>query len=399
MNGQIKEAGVNTIIKKPIYFDYMATTPVDPRVVARMLCYLGPDGDYGNPSSATHEYGRTAARAVEHARTQIAETIHALPQDIVFTSGATEANNLAIIGAAQFYQNKGKHLITMSTEHKAVLDSFNRLEKDGFEVTYLKPKTNGLLDLEQLAQTLRPDTILVSIMHVNNEIGVIQDIEAIGSLLRHKGIIFHVDAAQSAGKLPINLTQLSVDLMAFSAHKNYGPKGIGALYVRHKPRIRLQPQSFGGGHEGGLRSGTLATHQIVGMGEAFALTELLRQEEQARILSYSKRLWDGIKHLPGIQLNGDAHQRIAGNLNMSFAGLDGDSLLLALNELAVSTTSACSSASIQPSYVLKALGLSDDLAQSTVRLSIGRFTKEEEIEYAINTICTEVTRLHEISPS
>ncbi len=399
MNGQAKEAGVNTIIKKPIYFDYMATTPVDPCVVERMLCYLGPDGDYGNPSSTTHEYGRVAARAVEHARTQIAETIHASPQDIVFTSGATEANNLAIIGAAHFYQNKGKHLITMSTEHKAVLDSFNRLEKNGFEVSYLQPKSNGLLDLEQLAQTLRSDTILVSIMHVNNEIGVVQDIEAIGSLLRHKGIIFHVDAAQSAGKIPINLTQLSVDLMAFSAHKNYGPKGIGALYVRHKPRIRLQPQSFGGGHEGGLRSGTLATHQIVGMGEAFALTELLRKEEQTRILSYSRRLWNGIKHLPGIQLNGDEHQRIAGNLNMSFAGLDGDSLLLALNELAVSTTSACSSASIQPSYVLKALGLSDDLAQSTVRLSIGRFTKEEEIEYAINTICTQITRLHEISPS
>lgn len=398
MNGQAKEAGVNTIIKKPIYLDYMATTPVDPRVVTRMLCYLGPEGDYGNPSSTTHEYGRIAAHAVEHARAQIAETIHASPQDIVFTSGATEANNLGIIGAAHFYQNKGKHLITMSTEHKAVLDSFNRLEKDGFEVTYLKPEPNGLLDLELLAQTLRSDTILVSIMHVNNEIGVIQDIEAIGSLLRHKGIIFHVDAAQSAGKLSINLTQLSVDLMAFSAHKNYGPKGIGALYVRHKPRIRLQPQSFGGGHERGLRSGTLATHQIVGMGEAFALTEHLRLEEQERILSYSKRLWNGINHLPGIQLNGDAHKRIAGNLNISFAGLDGDSLLLALNELAISTTSACSSASLQPSYVLKALGLSDDLAQSTLRLSIGRFTKEEEIEHAINTICTQVTRLREISP-
>ncbi len=390
---------MNGIIKIPIYFDYMATTPVDPRVVERMIHYLGPDGDYGNPSSVTHEYGRVAALAVEHARLQIADSIHASTQDIVFTSGATEANNLAIIGAAHFYKNKGKHLVTMSTEHKAVLDSFSRLEKDGFEVTYLVPEANGLLDVEKLAQVLRPDTILVSIMQVNNEIGVVQDIEAIGALLRNKGIIFHVDAAQSAGKIPIDLTHLSVDLMALSAHKNYGPKGIGALYVRHKPRIRLQPQSFGGGHEGGLRSGTLATHQIVGMGEAFALSERLREEEQARLLKYRQHLWNGIKHLPGVQLNGDEQKRIAGNLNVSFAGLDGDSLLLALSELAVSTTSACSSASIQPSYVLRALGLSDDLAQSTIRLSIGRFTKKEEVEHAIHVICTQVTRLHEISPS
>lgn len=390
---------MNKIVKVPIYFDYMATTPVDPRVVERMICYLGPTGDFGNPSSSTHEYGRVAALAVERARTQVAEAIHASSQDIVFTSGATEANNLAIIGAAHFYQNKGKHLVTMSTEHKAVLDSFKRLEKEGFEVTYLPPESNGLLDLDKLAHALRQDTILVSIMHVNNEIGVIQDIEAIGNLLRHKGIIFHVDAAQSAGKIPINLTETSVDLMALSAHKNYGPKGIGALYVRHKPRIRLQPQSFGGGHEGGLRSGTLATHQIVGMGEAFALAEVLRAEEQERILSYRDRLWNGIKHLPSIQINGDEKKRIAGNLNMSFRGLDGDSLLLSLNELAVSTTSACSSASIQPSYVLRALGLSEDVTQSSIRLSIGRFTKEEEIEHAINTICTQITRLHEISPS
>nr|WP_115324587.1 IscS subfamily cysteine desulfurase [Legionella steigerwaltii] len=387
------------MIKIPIYFDYMATTPVDPRVVERMIHYLGPDGDFGNPSSITHEYGRVAALAVEHARMQVADSIHASASDIVFTSGATEANNLGIIGAAHFYQNKGKHLVTMSTEHKAVLDSFNRLEKDGFEVTYLHPEPNGLLDLEQLAQVLRHDTILVSIMHVNNEIGVIQDIESIGALLRNKGIIFHVDAAQSAGKIPIDLTRLSVDLMALSAHKNYGPKGVGALYVRHKPRIRLQPQSFGGGHEGGLRSGTLATHQIVGMGEAFALAEGVREEEQSRLLKYRQRLWDGIKHLPGIQLNGDKQQRIAGNLNISFAGLDGDSLLLALNELALSTTSACTSASIQPSYVLRELGLSDDLAQSTIRLSMGRFTKEEEVEHAIRVICTQVTRLREMSPS
>nr|WP_115266263.1 IscS subfamily cysteine desulfurase [Fluoribacter gormanii] len=387
------------MIKLPIYFDYMATTPVDPCVVEHMIRYLGPDGDYGNPSSVTHEYGRVASLAVEHARLQIADSIHASSQDIVFTSGATEANNLAIIGAAHFYKNKGKHLITMSTEHKAVLDSFSRLEKDGFEITYLPPEANGLLDVEKLNQALRPDTILVSIMHVNNEIGVVQDIEAIGTLLRNKGIIFHVDAAQSAGKIPIDLTHLSVDLMALSAHKNYGPKGVGALYVRHKPRIRLQPQSFGGGHEGGLRSGTLATHQIVGMGEAFALAERLRDEEQARLLKYRQQLWNGIKHLPGIQINGDEQKRIAGNLNISFSGLDGDSLLLALSDLAVSTTSACSSASIQPSYVLRALGLSDELAQSTIRLSLGRFTKEAEVKHAINVICTQVTRLHEMSPS
>lgn len=386
------------VIKKPIYFDYMATTPVDPRVIERMVHYLGPDGDYGNPSSVTHEYGRVASVAVENARLQIADSIKASPQDIIFTSGATEANNLAIIGAAHFYKNKGKHLITMTTEHKSVLDSFNHLEKDGFEVTYLAPEANGLLDIEKLAKALRSDTILVSMMHVNNEIGVIQDIEAIGDVLRGKGIIFHVDAVQSAGKIPIDLTHLPVDLMSFSAHKTYGPKGVGALYVRHKPRIRLQPQTYGGGQEGGLRSGTLATHQIVGMGEAFALAESLREEEQPRILKYRQRLWNGIKHLPGIQLNGDEDKRIAGNLNISFPGLDGDSLVYAFNELAISTTSACSSASIQPSYVLRSLGLSDEIAQSTIRLSLGRFTKEEEVDYATQVICTQVTRLHEMSP-
>lgn len=390
---------MNKVTKVPIYFDYMATTPVDPRVVAHMIHYLGPDGDFGNPASVTHDFGRVAALAVDKARGQIADTVHASPQDIIFTSGATEADNLAIIGAAHFYQNKGKHLVTMSTEHKAVLDSFNHLEKEGFTVTYIDPEPDGLLDLQKLEQALRPDTILASIMQVNNEIGVIQDIAAIGALLRPKGIVFHVDAAQSIGRLPVDLSQICVDLMSFSAHKNYGPKGVGALYVRHKPRIRLQPQSFGGGHENGLRSGTLATHQIVGMGEAFALTESFREEEQARILSYRQRLWNGIKHLSGIQLNGHEQQRIAGNLNISFKGLDGDSLLLALSDLAVSTMSACSSASIQPSYVLRAIGLSDELAQSSIRLSIGRFTQSEDIEHAIQVICTQVTRLHEISPS
>lgn len=376
----------------------MATTPVDPRVVEQMIKYLGPEGDFGNPASATHEYGRVASMAVEQSRSQIAETINASPQEIVFTSGATEADNLAILGAARFYKNKGMHLVTMSTEHKAVLDSFHQLEKEGFQVTYLNPESDGLLDLGKLESALRSDTILVSVMHVNNEIGVIQDIASIGELLRNRGIIFHVDAAQSAGKLPIDLSQLSVDLMSFSAHKNYGPKGVGALYVRHKPRIRLQPLSYGGGHEGGLRSGTLPTHQIVGMGEAFAIAETDRIPEQTRILNLRKQLWDGIRHLPAIKLNGHEHRRIAGNLNVSFVGLNGDSLLFALSELAISTTSACSSASIQPSYVLRAIGLTDTEAQSTIRLSIGRFTSEVQIKKAIDIICTQVSRLHELSP-
>ncbi|HHU0008466.1 TPA: IscS subfamily cysteine desulfurase [Legionella pneumophila] len=376
----------------------MATTPVDPHVVEQMIKYLGPEGDFGNPASATHEYGRVASMAVEQARSQIAETINASPQEIVFTSGATEADNLAILGAARFYKNKGMHLVTMSTEHKAVLDSFHQLEKEGFQVTYLNPESDGLLDLGKLESALRSDTILVSVMHVNNEIGVIQDIASIGELLRNRGIIFHVDAAQSAGKLPIDLSQLSVDLMSFSAHKNYGPKGVGALYVRHKPRIRLQPLSYGGGHEGGLRSGTLPTHQIVGMGEAFAIAEADRIPEQTRILNLRKQLWDGIRHLPAIKLNGHEHRRIAGNLNVSFVGLNGDSLLFALSELAISTTSACSSASIQPSYVLRAIGLTDTEAQSTIRLSIGRFTSEVQIKKAIDIICTQVRRLHELSP-
>ncbi|CZG18364.1 TPA: IscS subfamily cysteine desulfurase [Legionella pneumophila] len=383
---------------KPIYFDYMATTPADPRVVEQMIKYLGPEGDFGNPASATHEYGRVASMAVEQARSQIAETINASPQEIVFTSGATEADNLAILGAARFYKNKGMHLVTMNTEHKAVLDSFHQLEKEGFQVTYLNPESDGLLDLGKLESALRSDTILVSVMHVNNEIGVIQDIASIGELLRNRGIIFHVDAAQSAGKLPIDLSQLSVDLMSFSAHKNYGPKGVGALYVRHKPRIRLQPLSYGGGHEGGLRSGTLPTHQIVGMGEAFAIAEADRIPEQTRILNLRKQLWDGIRHLPAIKLNGHEHRRISGNLNVSFVGLNGDSLLFALSELAISTTSACSSASIQPSYVLRAIGLTDTEAQSTIRLSIGRFTSEVQIKKAIDIICTQVSRLHELSP-
>lgn len=379
---------------KAIYLDYMATTPVDPRVIKKMIHFLGPEGHFGNPASVTHSYGKEALLAVEQAREQIAHVIQANPHDLIFTSGATEANNLAILGAARFYKNKGRHLITMSTEHKAVLDSFKQLEKEGFRVSYLTPESNGLLDLHQLEKAITPDTILVSIMQVNNEIGVIQDIEAIGALLANKGILFHVDAAQSAGKLEINLKKLQVHLMSFSAHKNYGPKGIGALYVKSKPRVRLQAQTFGGGHEQGLRSGTLATHQIIGMGEAFSLSEQERINEQARILNYRNKLWQGIQHLPGILLNGDEEQRIAGNLNLSFSGLNGDSLLYALNELAVSTGSACTSASVQPSYVLKELGLNDQLAQSTIRISLGRFTKEEDINKAIQIITTQVLRLY-----
>jgi cysteine desulfurase len=376
----------------------MATTPVDPRVVAKMIQYLGPEGVFGNPASLTHFYGTQASLAVEQARAQIAQVIHVNPTELIFTSGATEADNLAILGAARFYKNKGQHLVTLSTEHKAVLDSFKQLEKEGFTVTYLQPERDGLLDIKKLEQALQKDTILVSIMHVNNEIGVIQDIEAIADLLRHKGIIFHVDAAQSAGKLDINLSKIPIHLMSFSAHKAYGPKGIGALYVRNKPRVRLQAQSFGGGHEQGLRSGTLATHQIVGMGEAFALSEVERVEEQSRLLAYRQQLWDSLKQLPGVQLNGHEQQRIAGNLNMSFSGLNGDSILLALHELALSTSSACTSASIQPSYVLKELGLSDDLAQSSIRLSLGRFTSAEDIERTSNIIRTQVYRLREMAP-
>lgn len=378
---------------RPLYFDYMATTPVDPRVVDVMVQYLSPTGHFGNPASITHVYGQKAALAVEKARKQVAEAIGATEADIIFTSGATEANNLAILGAARFYQRKGRHVITLSTEHKAVLDSFHQLAREGFEVTYLKPQSDGLLNISSLAEALREDTVLVSIMHVNNEIGVIQDINAIGQLLRGKGIIFHVDAAQSAGRLPINLAHLPVDLMSLSAHKNYGPKGIGALYVRQQPRIRLQPQSFGGGQEGGLRAGTLPTHQIVGMGEAFALSEALRMEEQPRILKLRQHLWEGISHLPGIQLNGSTALRIAGNLNVSFNHIDGAALIPALSELAVSSASACASASLQPSYVLRALGLSSHLAQSSIRLSMGRFTSTEDIEKAIAIIGREIPKL------
>lgn len=383
---------------RPLYFDYMATTPVDPRVIAKMVQYMGPGGVYGNASSQSHVYGQAAATAVEVAREQIAQSIGAEPQSLVFTSGATEANNLAILGAARFYCSKGKHVITACTEHKSVLDSFKQLEKEGFTVTYLKPNRDGLILLSDIERAVCPETTLVSLMHVNNEIGVIQDIAAIGQFLQRQGIIFHVDAAQSAGKLAINLKALAVHLMSFSAHKNYGPKGIGALYISQKPRLRLYPLSFGGAQERGLRAGTLAVHQIVGMGEAFAIGEAERTVEQANILRLRVLLWEGIRALPNIYLNGHKDYRVAGNLNISFGRIAGESLLLALRDLAVSSTSACMASSLQPSYVLKALGLSNELASSSIRLAIGRFTTEEEVKTAVSIICREIKKLHEISP-
>jgi len=379
----------------PIYFDYMSTTPIDPSVVDEMMKYMGPSGHFGNPSSITHSHGRIAAIAVEHARAYVSELVGANPEEIVFTSGATEANNLAIIGAATFYQRKGRHLVTMATEHKSVLDSFKYLEKHGFEVSYVKPDRDGLFSCEAIEQVIRHDTILVSMMHVNNEIGVIQDIEKLSQLLNKKGILFHVDAAQSAGKLPINLNDLSVSLMSFSAHKLYGPKGVGALYVRQKPRVRLNPQSYGGGHEGGLRCGTLATHQIVGMGKAFHLACLLYQEEQARVLKLRNLFWSGIKHLPGVFINGSFTQRIPGNLSIRFDGVNNQNLVQALQELAFSTTSACISAKAQPSYVLRVLGLSEVQAQSTIRISFGRFTTEQDIQRAIVIFCQQIPLLYD----
>jgi len=371
---------------KPIYLDYMSTTPVDPEVVSQMLPYLGPDGIFANPASVQHLPGQAAATAVETARMQIAKTIGASSEDVIFTSGATEANNLAILGAARFYQRKGRHLITLSTEHKSVLDTFQQLEQEGFEVTYLSPEPSGILDLNKLEDALRSDTILVSIMQVNNEIGVIQNIAAIGQILENKGIIFHVDAAQSAGRLAIDLSTLAVHLMSFSAHKNYGPKGIGALFVRQKPRVRLQALVFGGGQERGLRAGTLPTHQIVGMGAAFSLSESLREEEQARILNLRNDLWQNLQTIPDIHCNGCLSQRIAGNLNFSIQSIDGEQLLPALHKIAVSSVTACASNSTQPSYVLKALGVTNDLCNASLRLSIGRFTTADDLDKSFEVL-------------
>jgi len=383
---------------KPIYFDYSATTPCDERVVAEMIKYLGPDSAYGNPASRSHAYGWTAEAAVEQARSQIADLVGADPREIVFTSGATESDNLALKGAAHFYHKRGKHIVTCKTEHKAVLDTCRQLEREGYEVTYLNPLPNGLIDLEVFKAALRDDTILASIMHVNNEIGVIQDIAAIGQLCRERNIIFHVDAAQSAGKVPINLAELPVDLMSFSAHKIYGPKGIGALYVQRKPRVRIEAQMHGGGHERGMRSGTLATHQIVGMGEAFRIAKAEMAAENERLLTLRNRLWDGVKDMEEVYINGDIDQRIAGNLNISFNFVEGESLLMALKDVAVSSGSACTSASLEPSYVLRALGRNDELAHSSIRFTMGRYTTAEDIDTTVKYVRQAVEKLRELSP-
>ena len=382
----------------PIYLDYSATTPVDPRVAEQMMHYLTLQGKFGNPASRSHKFGWEAEQAVEIAREQVAALINADSKEIIWTSGATESNNLAIKGIAHFYQKKGKHLITAKTEHKAVLDTCRALEKEGFEVTYLDPEPTGLIDLEKLAAAIRPDTILVSLMHVNNEIGVITDIAAVGQLTRSRGVYFHVDAAQSAGKIPIDLAQLQVDLMSFSAHKVYGPKGAGALYVRRKPKVRLEPMIHGGGHERGLRSGTLATHQCVGMGEAFRIAQLEMSDETIRLRQLRDKLWNGIKDMEQIFINGDLDQRIPGNLNISFNFVEGESLLMGLRDLAVSSGSACTSATLEPSYVLRALGRSDELAHSSIRFTLGRFTTEADIDYAIPLIREQVGKLRELSP-
>ena len=383
-------------MKFPVYLDYSATTPIDPRVVEAMLPYLTEK--FGNPASRSHQYGWEAEAAVENARAEVAALVNADPKEIVWTSGATEANNLAIKGAANFYQSKGKHLITVKTEHKAVLDTMRELERQGFEVTYLDVLPNGLVDMAALEAALRPDTILVSIMAVNNEIGVIQPIAEIGELLRSKGILFHVDAAQATGKIDIDLSKLKVDLMSFSAHKTYGPKGIGALYVRRKPRVRLEAQMHGGGNERGMRSGTLATFLIVGMGEAFRLARLEMKAENERIRALRDRLFKGLSDLPEIYVNGDLEHRVPHNLNISFAYVEGESLMMAVKDIAVSSGSACTSASLEPSYVLRALGLTDELAHSSIRFSIGRFTTAEEIDFTVDLLHKQIGRLRELSP-
>ncbi len=385
-------------MKLPIYLDYSATCPVDPRVAEKMMQCLTMDGLFGNPASRSHRFGWQAEEAVDLARNQVADLIGADPREIVFTSGATESNNLAIKGVAHFYASKGKHIITSKTEHKAVLDTCRQLEREGFEVTYLEPMPNGLFTIEMIENAMRDDTILVSIMHVNNEIGVVQNIAAIGDLCRSRKILLHVDAVQSVGKIPVDVEALKVDLLSVSAHKVYGPKGIGALFVRRKPRVRLEAQMHGGGHERGMRSGTLPTHQIVGMGEAFRIAKEDMVSEGERILALRQRLWNGIKDIEAVYVNGDLEQRVPGNLNVSFAYVEGESLIMALKDLAVSSGSACTSASLEPSYVLRALGLNDELAHSSIRFSMGRFTTEEEIDYAVKLIRDSIGRLREMSP-
>lgn len=380
----------------PIYMDYSATTPVDPRVVDKMIPYLRES--FGNPASRSHPFGWEAEKAVETAREQVAALVNADPREIVWTSGATESDNLAIKGAANFYSSKGKHIITVKTEHKAVLDTTRELERQGFEVTYLDVKDNGLIDIEVFKQAIRPDTILASVMMVNNEIGVIQDIEQLGEICREKGVIFHVDAAQATGKVGIDLQKLKVDLMSFSAHKTYGPKGIGALYVRRKPRIRIEAQMHGGGHERGMRSGTLATHQIVGMGEAFRIAKEEMATENERIRMLRDRLYRGLNTMEEVYVNGDMEARVPHNLNISFNFVEGESLIMAIKDVAVSSGSACTSASLEPSYVLRALGRNDELAHSSIRFTVGRFTTEEEVDYVFELLKNKIGKLRDLSP-
>lgn len=385
-------------LKLPIYLDYSATTPVDERVAEKMCACLTREGVFGNPASRSHSFGWKAEKAVEEAREQVAALVGADPKEIVWTSGATESNNLAIKGAAEFYKKKGRHIVTISTEHKAVIDTCRALEREGYEVTYLDPEPNGLVDADKFAAALREDTVLASVMFVNNEIGVIQDIEKLGAICRAKGVIFHVDAAQATGKVAIDLANLPVDLMSFSAHKTYGPKGIGALYVRRKPRVRVEAQMHGGGHERGMRSGTLAVHQIVGMGEAFRIAGQEMAAENERIRMLRDRLWNGIKDMEEVYVNGDLTHRVPHNLNVSFNFVEGESLIMALKDIAVSSGSACTSASLEPSYVLRALGRSDELAHSSIRFSIGRYTTVEEIDYTIDLIRKAVGKLRDLSP-
>jgi len=380
----------------PIYLDYSATTPVDPRVAQKMIPYLTER--FGNPASRSHAFGWETEAAVEEARKEVALLVNCDPKEIVWTSGATEAINLALKGAAHFYKEKGKHLITVKTEHKATLDTMRELEREGYEVTYLDVAPDGLLDLARFEAALRPDTTVVSIMLVNNEIGVVQDIAAIGEICRKRGIVFHVDSAQATGKVPIDLARLKVDLMSFSAHKTYGPKGVGALYVRRKPRVRIEAQMHGGGHERGMRSGTLATHQIVGMGEAFRLARLEMDADNERIRKLRDRLWDGLSQIEEVFVNGDMERRVAHNLNVSFNFVEGESLIMAIKDVAVSSGSACTSASLEPSYVLRALGRSDELAHSSIRFTVGRFTTEAEIDYTIALVQRKIAKLRELSP-
>ncbi|QFU75078.1 IscS subfamily cysteine desulfurase [Halioglobus maricola] len=385
-------------MQKPIYFDYLATTPCDPRVVEKMVHCLSVEGNFGNPASRSHMYGWKAEEAVENARRQVADLIGADPREIVWTSGATESDNLAIKGVAHFYGKKGKHIITSKIEHKAVLDTCRQLEREGFEVTYLDPDTQGLITPQAVAEALRDDTVLVSIMHANNEIGTVNDIAGIGEVTRNAGVLFHVDAAQGAGKIAIDLKEMKVDLMSMSGHKMYGPKGIGALYVRRKPRVRLEAQMHGGGHERGMRSGTLATHQIVGMGEAARIATEEMATEAVKVNALRQRFWDGIKDIEEVHVNGDMDQRLPGAINVSIAFVEGESLIMSLKDLAISSGSACTSASLEPSYVLRALGLNDELAHSSLRFSFGRFTTEDDVDVAIEQLRGAVGKLRELSP-